>query len=131
MRVELNEGVRSQPAHIKFETNLGTNISNDTSYVDAMTAEQAMYVYNRSIITGGTAGNLFNAANPSISCSKSNAKIYVSTGFGYSNITPKGSNYRDRLYDIQIDIYPYGTETKAIYAKSVKPIVSLTGGVTD
>lgn len=125
VKVELNEGIRSGTAHVKFETNLGTNISDDDSFTDLAAANQAVYVYNRSTIT---ASNIYNAAHPSPAVSKDTCKLWVSTGFGIDE-------ERDRLYDVTVDIYPnpddMKTQLNEIHGKSVQPIVTLSGGLMD
>lgn len=122
MRVDIKESVRTGNAHVKIETNLGTNISDDdTMYPDIETAGQATYVYNSGVVDSA---KIYNAANEGGTLKKEDAKLWVSTKFGKQEV-------RDRLYDVKVDIYPVDANPDDIYSGAVKPIVSLTGGLID
>ena len=122
MRVDIKESVRTGNAHVKIETNLGTNISDDdTMYPDIETAGQATYVYNSGVVDSS---KIYNAANEHGTLKKEDAKLWVSTKFGKQEA-------RDRLYDVKVDIYPADANLDDIHSGAVKPIVSLTGGLID
>lgn len=129
VRVDVKETGSHKPAHTRIETNIGTNIADDESYTDAMSKNQAVYIFNGSMVTGTA---LYNAAN-SDPANKPTAstKLWVSTGFGLKE-------EKDRLYDVRVDIYENpadataaSTQLSGIRANTLKPIVTFTGGLTD
>lgn len=119
--VTLVESAGRTKAAAKIETNLNTNIS-DNSYLD----NQATFIYGGYQITNPK-NDVFDPADEKhlhSTADKKSAKMQISTGFGVKEA-------RARLYNVRVDIYPAGTDFKAACDGTQTPIVTLTGGLTD
>ena len=118
LRVDLKDNSADHVSHTRIETNLGINLSDNSS------VNQAVYIYNSSLLHSDV---IYDAANASLSGPSNATRLWVTKGFGIEE-------KKDRIYDVTVEIYPNPTsddQLQKIYDKSLKPIVRLTGGLID